>query len=278
MLGILFALTASLSWGAGDFCGGLATRKINPFQVLLLTTASSLLLISLFTLLWQEKLPQANDLMLGVLAGVSGALGLAALYRGLSLGNSALVAPVAGVIGAIIPTFVGLFLEGLPSLLVLAGYALSIVGIWLVSRVDTASAPITRPGLGLAVLAGIGFGGFLALIAQVEGEQIFAPLVFAKLASLVLAFLIVRMRQLPIIRPTESPIAIWSGFLDAGGNVFYLYATQYVRLDIAALLSSLYPAVTVILSKLLLNELLSKHQWLGVSICIVAIMLITAGS
>jgi drug/metabolite transporter (DMT)-like permease len=277
MIGIIFALMASLSWGAGDFCGGLVTRKINPFQVLLLTTASSVLLMILFTLLWQENLPKANDLILAVLAGISGALGLAALYRGLSLGHSALVAPVAGVIGAIIPTFVGLFIEGLPNLLVLTGYALSVVGIWLVSRVDNGSAQITRNGLGFAVLAGIGFGGFLALIAQVEGEQIFSPLIFAKLASLVLALFLVRMRSLAIIRPTESPIAILSGFLDAGGNVFYLYATQYVRLDIAALLSSLYPAATVLLSKLLLQDQLSKYQWIGVSVCIVAIMLITTG-
>jgi len=277
MIGIIFALTASLSWGAGDFCGGLASRKINPFQVLLLTTSSSLLLMVLFAFLWKENIPKADDIVFAVIAGISGALGLAALYRGLSLGNSALVAPVAGVIGAIVPTLIGILVEGLPNFLVLVGFALSIAGIWLVARTDEGSEHITRSGLGLAVLAGIGFGGFLALIAQIEGEQIFAPLIFSKLASLVLAILLVRMRHLYFIKPAESPIAILSGFLDAGGNVFYIYATQYIRLDIAALLSSLYPAATVLLSNLLLKEKLSVPQWVGASICIVAIMLITTG-
>jgi drug/metabolite transporter (DMT)-like permease len=277
MLGIIFALTASSSWGAGDFCGGLASRKINPFQVLLLTTASSLLLMVLFSFLRKESLPEVDDLIIAIIAGISGALGLAALYSGLSLGNSALVAPVAGVIGAIVPTLVGIFIEGLPGILVLAGFALSMAGIWLVARTNQGHDHITRKGLGFAGLAGIGFGGFLALIAQLEGDQIFTPLVFSKLASLVLAILLVRMRNLRFIRPAESPIAIWSGFLDAGGNVFYLFATQHIRLDIAALLSSLYPAATVLLSNLLLKEKLSMQQWAGVSICITAIMLITTG-
>lgn len=277
MIGITYALAAAFSWGAGDFCGGLATRKNHQFQVLLLATSVSLLILALFAMIGKESVPSTGDVIISAIAGVSGALGLAALYRGLSLGNSALVAPVAGVIGAIIPTLVGLWMEGLPSFITLIGFTLPIVGIWFVTRSKNGSDHKDQTGLGLALLAGIGFGGFLAFIAQIKGEHIFLPLVFSKFASLFLVIILMMIRQLPLPKPLGSPIAILSGFLDAGGTIFYLYATQYARLDIAALLSSLYPAGTVLLSSLILKEKFSRQQWLGVSTCIVAIMLFTTG-
>ena len=277
MIGITIALAAAFSWGAGDFCGGFASRKISQFQVLLLTTSSSLLLLFIFTIAGRENFPSVRNIVIAVIAGLSGSLGLAALYKGLSLGNSALVSPVAGVIGAIIPTLSGLFIEGLPSLVVLTGFALSFAGIWLVTNSKVRSIGIAQDGLWLALLAGIGFGGFLALIAKIEGDYIFAPLVFSKLASLILAIILIGARQLRLPNLSDSPIAFLSGFLDASGNILYLFATQYTRLDIAALLSSLYPAGTVLLSGLVLKEKLSIRQWIGVSTCIAAIMLITSG-
>jgi drug/metabolite transporter (DMT)-like permease len=277
MIGILFALSASLSWGAGDFCGGLAARKINQFQVLLLTTSSSLLLLILFAVIGKESIPSAGDIILAVVAGISGSLGLAALYKGLSLGKSALVAPVAGVIGAIIPTMAGIVVEGLPGFITMTGFVLAIAGIWLLSRPKDGSSHMAADGLGLALLAGIGFGGFLALIAHIKGEQVFTPLVFSKMASLLLAILLIRIGRQALPKPGASPVALLSGFLDAGGNILYLFAAQNTRLDVAALLSSLYPAATVLLSSLILKEKISLPQWFGVSACIVAIMLITTG-
>ena len=277
MIGILFALSASLSWGAGDFCGGLAARKINQFQVLLLATASSVLLLVLFAVIGAESLPTIQNIIIAVIAGISGALGLAALYRGLSLGNTAMVAPVAGVIGAIIPTLAGIAVEGLPGFVTITGFVLAIAGIWLLSRPKDGGSHLAADGLGLAVLAGIGFGGFLALIAQIKGEQVFTPLVFSKIASLLIAILLIRISRQSLPKPGASPAALLSGLLDAGGNILYLFATQNTRLDIAALLSSLYPAATVLLSSLLLKEKISPEQWFGVGACVVAIMLITTG-
>jgi drug/metabolite transporter (DMT)-like permease len=277
MIGIIFALSASLSWGAGDFCGGIATRKINQFQVLLLTTSSSLLLLILFAVIGKESMPSAGDIVLAVIAGICGALGLAALYKGLSLGNTALVAPVAGVIGAIIPTLAGIAVEGLPGFLTMTGFVLAIASIWLLSRPKDGSSHLAADGLGLAIIAGFGFGGFLALIAQIQGEQVFTPLVFSKIASLVFAILLIRIGRQALPKPGVSPVALLSGFLDAGGNILYLFAAQNTRLDIAALLSSLYPAATVLLSSLILKEKISLPQWIGVSACVVAIMLITSG-
>jgi len=277
MIGVILALVSAMSWGASDFFGGFASRKLNQFQVLLLTSGSSLLLLFLFAIIWRESPPPITNIIIAAVAGISGSLGLAALYKGLTLGNAALVSSVAGVIGAIIPTLVGLFIEGLPSILQLCGFLLSIAGIWIITRLKNGNGIIVQDALGLALLAGIGFGGFLALIPQLKGEQIFAPLVFAKLSSIILAFILLRTHQLSIPKPTSSPIAIWSGFLDASGNILYLFATQFTRLDIAALLSSLYPVGTVLLSSIVLKEKLSAYQWIGVSICVVGIMLITSG-
>ena len=104
MIGILLALAAAASWGAGDFYGGLASRKLHQFQVLLLTTYSSLILLVLFALIWREQFPSVHNIIIALVAGISGALGLSALYKGLSLGSAALVAPVSGVLGAVVPT------------------------------------------------------------------------------------------------------------------------------------------------------------------------------
>jgi drug/metabolite transporter (DMT)-like permease len=276
LIGIFFALAAATSWGAGDFCGGLAARKFKPFQVLLLTTVGSLSMLVLFALLWNEGLPSTGDILIAVIAGICGSLGLAALYRGLTLGNTALVAPVAGVVGVILPMAAGIVSQGLPTPVQLFGFGLAILGIWLVSWSNGKYKSGKRSGLSLAVLAGLGFGGFLALIVQLEGEQIFTPLVFSKLASILLAWALLRINRLPLPNPRQSPIALLSGFLDAGGNILYLFATQFTRLDIAAILSSLYPAGTVVLSILVLKESVSPRQGVGVFACLVAIIVITA--
>jgi drug/metabolite transporter (DMT)-like permease len=273
-IGVVLSLIAAFSWGGGDFCGGYATRRVNQFQVLFLSTLSSMALVFLCALLWGEQLPSLRNVLLAFLAGISGALGLAALYRGLSIGNSALVASVAGVIGAVFPMFVGMLIEGLPGYFQMVGFVLALIGIWLVTKFGHASNKRADGSLVLAILAGFGFGGFLTLVAQFDGEQIFAPLVVAKIAALILAIFILRGKGLAIPGISVSPVALLSGVLDAGGNIFYLFAAQWARLDIVAVLSSLYPAVTVLLSSLLLREQVTPQQWGGVAACVTAIILI----
>jgi len=274
-LGVVLALISATSWGGGDFGGGLATRKINPFQVLVLSAISSLAVMLGLALLWGEGWPSSRSILFAILAGIAGALGLTALYKGLSTGPAALVSSVAGTIGAIIPMFVGIFIQGLPRVAQILGFILALIGIWVVTRFSEQDETRANGSLILAILAGFCFGGFLSLIAQVDSTQVFAPLVIAKLSSLILGIIILLRRKDPLPKPAESPTAIASGVLDAGGNIFYLFATQYARLDIAAVLSSLYPAVTVLLSSFILKEKVSAKQWVGVIICIAAIGLIT---
>lgn len=274
-MGIIFALTSAVSWGGGDFCGGIASRRISQFQVLYLASLSSLVFLLLLAVLKGETIPSQQNILIALVAGVSGAAGLSALYRGLSFGSAALVAPVAGVIGVIVPMVVGGILEGFPGYAQIGGFLLALLGIWLVTNGNGANAPEGVRSLGLAVLAGIGFGGFLTLIVQIDGNQVFSPLVVAKLASATFAGVLLWGKKQPFPSIKGHPVAILSGFLDAGGNMFYLMAAQYARLDVVAVLSSLSPAVTVLLSSMILKEDVSSKQWVGAFVCIAAIVLIT---
>jgi drug/metabolite transporter (DMT)-like permease len=207
------------------------------------------------------------------MAGVSGALGIAALYRGLSLGQAASVAPTAAVIGAALPVIFSLFTEGQPRQSQLIGFLLAILGIWLVSK-STKTVQLSQSALGLAFLAGIGFGGFFILIAQVETGAVFTPLIIARLVSLGTAILLLLANRLDPLAPVSNPVAWLAGLLDAGGNIFYFMAQQFTRLDVAAVLSSLYPATTLMLAYLVLNEKVSSTQWLGAALCLISVALI----
>jgi drug/metabolite transporter (DMT)-like permease len=274
-MGILFALTSALSWGSGDFCGGVAARKITQFQVLYLASTSSMVFLLVLAIIQGESFPSLRNVFLALSAGTSGAAGLSALYRGLSSGSTARVAPVAGVIGAIVPMVVGGLVEGLPGSLQIGGFFSAFVGIWLIARQEAPGLPGKSSSLGLAVLAGIGFGGFLTLIAQIDGADVFSPLVAAKFASWVFAVLLLLTRKSPLPGISAHPAAVLSGFLDAGGNLFYLLAVQLTRLDVVAVLSSLYPAATVLLSGIIFKEKVSVLQWIGIAVCIAAIVMIT---
>ncbi len=275
LFGIFLSLSCSLSWGSGDFSGGVATRQLRPYQVLFLSSASSLLLLISLSIGRGESLPSIRDLLVVIPAGLMGAAGLAALYRGLTLGNAAVVSPVAGVIGAILPMLVGIFSQGFPHASKLLGFSLGLAGIWLVARKKEPLSSENTHTLRLAIFAGIGYGGFLALIPQIESTEIYMPLVFSKLSSLVLAAMVMWRTRSSIRVSMSGAIALLSGLFDAGGNILYLLAVQYTRLDIVAILASLYPVWTVLLSRLVYREQISRTQWLGVWVCLGAIILIT---
>jgi drug/metabolite transporter (DMT)-like permease len=275
LMGIVLALTSAFVWGSGDFSGGLAARRDNQYKVLALAALSGTAVLLLAAALRGESLPSPTSALWAMLAGASGGLGLAALYRGLSLGHAASVAPTAAVIGAVLPVAFSGFVEGLPGVTRLAGFALACLGIWLVSQTTPQDMAVSRTSFVLACLAGAGFGGFFIFIAQVERGLVFTPLIVTRCITLSVALLLLRMRRLPWGPVTPNPVALVAGVLDAGGNVFYLLAKQFTRLDVAAVLSSLYPASTVLLSCILLKETVTRTQWLGVAVCLAAIVFIT---
>ncbi len=273
-VGILSAILSAAVWGSADFCGGLASRRSRPFQVVTLTAVSGAGVMALLAWWRNELWPSPLGMVWAVIGGILGGVGIAALYRGLSLGDASVVAPTAAVVGAIGPVVVGAVLEGLPDVAQSLGLFLGLGGIWLVSGASLNSRNRPRAGFGMAVLAGLAFGGFFVAIAQVGKGLIFTPLVLAKSASFGVAVIILMVQRLRLPAPGVYPLAILAGVLDAGGNVLYLLARQYIRLDVAAVLSSMYPASTVFLATLILREKVSREQWAGISLCLAALALI----
>lgn len=276
LLGIACALTSALIWGAGDFNGGMASRRSHSIQVLVLSSFSGLIILVGCVVIWQESFPSLPSMLWAVAAGISGAIGIASLYRALSMGYTAVVAPTSAVISALLPVLFSIWLDGLPGVLKLVGFGLALLGIWFVSQSPSdKTGGITRQAFLLACLAGVSFGGFFILVAQVEHGKVFTPLVISRLVALATGLILLWFNRIELPALNSNPTALFAGVLDVGGNIFYLLAKQYTRLDVAAVLSSLYPATTVLLARLLLKEKVFPRQWLGVGLCLAAIALIT---
>jgi drug/metabolite transporter (DMT)-like permease len=273
-LAAIFALSAAAAWGSGDFTGGLAARRIGPFHTVLISYTVGLLALVIVALARFEILPPPADLLWGALAGLFGLVGLGFLFRGFAAGRMGIVAPVSAVLATAIPVIFAALSEGLPRELQLSGFGLALAGIWLLSRREPLGG---RPaGLGMALLAGLGFGAFFTALSQVGESAIFWPLVAGRLAACVLMVAFALAMRRPLI-PPRSPLGLLAlaGVLDVGGNLFFLLAIQSGRLDIAAVLGSLYPAVTAILARLVAGEHMARLQVIGLAAAVLAIVLIT---
>lgn len=270
---VLFGLASAITWGGGDFCGGLAARRAPVLAVLLISGGGGLVLIIALALLFAEAAPTQTTLLWGAAAGAAGTLGLGMLYRGLSVGRASVVAPTSAVLSAVLPAVWSIFSEGLPGGLRLVGFALALVGIWLVARAPSEGGGAS--GIGLALLAGVGFGVFFILIHQAGSGGTFWPLAAARAMTFTLTMLalLVQRQALQFNRGTLQ-IAMLAGALDVGGNTFFVLAGQAGRLDVAAVLSSLYPASTVLLSRIVLHERIAPLQAIGVAVALVAVALI----
>ena len=276
LTGIFLALIAAATWGGGDFSGGLASRRSNLFQVLVITSVTGIVLLMGCALLSGEALPASNDVLWALAAGLSGAIGIAALYQALALGNAASVAPTSAVLCALLPVVFTMLTSGLPGTTQLIGFLLALPGIWLVAQSGNEINEATRrKSILLAWLAGTTFGGFFILIAQVQQGAVFFPLVISRFVTLGVALLLLFLNHSKLPSFRRNPIALLGGLLDTSGNIFYLLAHQFIRLDVVAVISSFYPATTVLLSRLVLKESTTRRQWVGVVLCLGAIVLIT---
>lgn len=271
---IAYGIASALTWGAGDFGGGLATKRSNVYSVIIVSQFAGAGLLLTLTLLFADAIPPAGDLLLGALAGIFGTLGLVPLYRGLAEGRMGLVSPVAAVVTAALPVLVGLLLEGLPGTTQLAGFAIALGAVWLLSH-QPDGGKVHLGDLVLPVSAGIGFGLFFILIDRASTDGALWPLVAARLASISMQVLIATVRRQRVLPArNQVPLIILAGLLDMGGNTFFVLATRAGRLDTATILSSLYPAVTVLLAWFVLKERLRAVQWIGVLAALLALVLI----
>ncbi|HVO43696.1 MAG TPA: DMT family transporter [Aggregatilineales bacterium] len=273
---VAFGLASAVSWGAGDFSGGLATKRTNVYGVTVFSQIAGLLLFIMIALLRGEASPSSADIVWSAAAGWVGVFGLIAFYRALAVGRMGIAAPVSAVVTAAFPVAVGVLTQGLPGTLQVVGFGLALLGVWFLARPD-ASADGRPDGFGLALLAGLGFGGFLVLIHQAEPNHVFWPLAVARCASLGLMIGVATRTQKDWLPPRKLFwLILLCGILDAGGNAFFVIAGQLGRLDVASILASLYPATTVLLATLILRERLTRVQMASIGFVLVAIVLITA--
>jgi drug/metabolite transporter (DMT)-like permease len=272
---VIFGLAASLCWGSGDFSGGLASRRAYAGSVVLADYAVGFVLLVTLALLLREHVPDPLDLLWGVLAGVMGVLGLLAFYAALARGKMGIVAPVSAVLTVALPVLFSAFTAGLPTLLQLGGFVLAGLAIGLIARPERTTEP--PQGIGLALLSGCGFGCFFILISRVHPAATFWSLAGARFSSIGVLLVLLRLQRKPLLPGMRvAPLVVLAGTLDALGNVLFLLAAQGGQLDVAAILSSLYPAATVGLSALVLHERVMRIQALGILLVLLAVPLISA--
>lgn len=269
------SLASATCWGGGDFAGGLAAKRANVFRVVAVAHACGLVAMLALAILVGEAVPPAADLVWGAVAGFVGAFGIVALYQALAIGRMGVVAPVASVVTGVLPVLVGIRTEGMADRFQLLGFALALVSVWLVARPDEYID--SRRGLGLAVVAGVMFGLFLVAGKQAGHHGVFWPMAAARFASttLMLAIIAISPRDPRPLARVVWPM-VFSGLLDSAGNALFIAATRHGRLDVAAVLSSLYPASTVILARVLLKEKISKLQAAGIIGALASVALISA--
>lgn len=271
---IALGLTAALVWGAGDFSGGIASKRTRPLHVVIVAHLFSMVLLLGVALVLREPFPPLRAWLWGGLAGLIGPAGLVLLYQSLASGKMSVAAPVSGVVGAALPVVFAAFRQGLPSLAVLLGFALAMAAIWLVS--EGGSAHFRLADLRLPALAGLAFGVFFIALHLAGDESVIYPLIAVRIVSITSLFLFALFLRQPVTvaRETWVPV-LMSGFLDTLGNAAYALAAQTGRVDIAAVLGSLYPGVTVLLAWLLLKERINRQQMVGIAAALAAIVLIT---
>ncbi|MDO8483478.1 MAG: DMT family transporter [Candidatus Limnocylindrales bacterium] len=270
-------MVAAATWGSGDFGGGMLVRRTPVLGVVLVSQLVGTAIALVLALVRGETMPLPADIPWSIAGGLSGGIGIVALYRGLAVGRMGVVAPVTGVLAAAIPVVFGVLLEGLPTALVVIGIGLAVVAVVLVSRVDDGRAGPS--GLGLALVAGVAIGGFGVAISQLSDGHAFGPLTIIRATeALLIAALVVLGRQAWRADRRLLPAMAGVGVLDMAGNAAFILAVQAGSLAVAAVLSSLYPVTTVILASVVLGERVTRSHAAGIALAVGAIACIAVGS
>ena len=272
-LSVLLGLLSALSWGTGDFCGGMATKRSSAYSVVMAAQFIGAMLLVGLALVADEPLPTPQGLTVAVAAGIAGVIGLGALYQGLASGQMGVIAPLSAIVGGVVPILAALMTEGWPSATQMAGFGVALIAVWLLAGTGEFRAdPRT---LTLATIAGTGFGFYFVLIAQASGDNVYWTLSVARLAAALFFLAVILITHRPLAPRREAwGLVTMAGLADAGGNLFFVLAAQAGRLDVAAVLASLYPGSTVFLAWIFLGERLKRPQMIGVVAALSAVALI----
>lgn len=280
-MAIFLALFSALAYGLSDFVGGFVSRRTSAWSAALVGALSSTGCTSLYAMTVHGN-PTGRDFAWALLAGVGSGVGTGFLYRGFSAGRISVVAPVSAVGSALVPVLAGTMSGERLSLLVWLGILCALPGIWLVasSPEDPFDAPQGSLAEGLldGVLAGVGFGVLFAALGQVPDTAGLWPLAAAQALSIP-TVLILAVGLRAAWRPRGRFVwwALLAGPLGATATGAFLLAAQQGFLTVAGVLTSLYPATTVLLAALVLHEKIHRAQGFGLGLCAVAIGLVAGG-
>ncbi len=280
-MAIILALVSSALFGAGDFLGGVASRRTHVLTVVGVSHVVGLFLILLVAPFMADAVT-LKDLGLGGMGGVAGIVGIACLYHSLSRGPMAVVAPITAVSNAAVPALWGIYFGDRLSAPQIVGVVLGLAAILLVSRVSAEEGDTDTATLGLvgvALLAGVGFGGFFICMDLTTEATAPWPLVSARVVSAGIAILLLaRMGRLTLPRRDQALGAIvGAGVLDMAANLAILIAVHRGMLSLVVVLGSLYPASTVLLARYVLKERMARAQVVGLVVALAAIASIASG-
>ena len=278
LLAVGLALASAALWGMSDFGGGLLGRRAPIIGVLIVTQALGFLIAAGITAVRAEPMMHGKDLVFALGGATLASVGVSCLYRGLAVGRMGVVAPVAAVLTAVTPALIGVVLQGLPSMLVLVGFGVAIVAVVIVSVVpDDGSGRPT--GLPYALVAGVSLGLLSVFFSRISLEYVFAPLAVLRGGVVAILVVVALAARLSWRLPRSTwPMALGVGLVDLLGNAAFITASRIGDLSTAAVLSSLYPVVTVLLAALLLRERITPSHAAGVGLALVAIALIAGGT
>ena len=280
------AIGSAVLFGAADFTGGLTSRRAGAIPVVFRSQASGLVLIALLLPVLPHASHTRPDLTWGAVAGLTGGIGVALLYHGLSTGIMAVVAPTTAVCAVTIPVVVSVLLGERPVPLAIAGIVLGIGSIVLVSRQtvarDESHERISRSrrstGIGIALLSGVAFGFFFLSLARTSPDAGLWPLVAARSVSATFFGVLALVGKRSLRMPGRlAALVAFGGVMDMLANALYMVAAQQGPLSTVVTLSSLYPASTVLLARLILGERLNAGQITGVGCALAAVVLIVSG-
>lgn len=283
----VLALLSAVAYGAGDFVGGLAARRIPPAAVVLRSNVVGLAGLLVLAPLLDASGLVGRDLALGAVGGIAGGVGILLLYRGLSLGVMSVVAPITAVLSAVVPVAAGLATGERPSVLALGGVPLALVAVALLARephdTDARTHGMPAHELLIALGAGLGFGLFFVALDATGDDAGLWPIVAGRTSSVTMfsvVALVASSTRPPkgVARAGTMPaLLVGCGLLDAGANALFLLATQQGLLTLVAVLGALYPASTLLLARLVLGERLGPAQRGGIGLAAAAVVLVTAG-
>ena len=274
MTPLLLALGASLAWGVADFVGPLLARAHGTLRVLFWAQIGGVLAIGLAVAIRGQG-PAGWAVLFAILASLGGMLGLFAYYRGMEVGAMSVVAPIAGV-SAIVPVIFGIATGDKPSAAQLAGIACALAGVGLASVEHHEGSRRVAAGVGLALLAAIGFGFYFPWMhAAGKVDFWWASLVFRSTAVLLLAVVVAQRRTPLRLRPRELAIAAAVGIGDTLGNVLFAASSGHGLVSLTSVLASLYPVVTVLLAASTLHERVAPMQKAGIVLTLTGVVLIS---